>query len=304
MSTVLAGDGLGAARSLRDLGAPTQPELAPLPKDFRPLTRGARGPQVRELQRRLVALRIPGALAAQASGPGVFGPLTKAAVIAFQERHGLKPTGQVGPYTHAAIERELTRLQPVEPPAAQPASSTKRAPTTDYVGRFLGTRPAEGTDLVDPSAPVPPSVTSHASNRSAARYADAINQFAVGVNPRYARRGTQTFGPLFVWDVTCAMGAEVPPRSPQGLKDWLATSGASRGWKLADGRTAQLYANEGRPALATGGSGSGAQVAVVRPGNFTEGGPTVAFAGNRNFNHGHALHAFGAAVKPEYFVHA
>jgi peptidoglycan hydrolase-like protein with peptidoglycan-binding domain len=38
---------------------------------------------------------------------GSFGPLTAAAVKAFQEKHGLEADGKIGPQTVAAIEQEL-----------------------------------------------------------------------------------------------------------------------------------------------------------------------------------------------------
>ncbi len=305
MSTVLAGDSLGG-RKLRDGSTPTQPELPALAlAQFRPLTRGACGPAVRELQRKLVLLKVPGALQAQASGPGVFGPLTQSAVIAFQQKHRIKPTGQVGQYTAAAIEKALAKLQRVQREPVQ--DRAERAPPPVCTPSFSGTRPAEGTDALQ--GPLTPPVTSRAADRSAQRYADVINQLAVGVNPRYARAG-RAAGPTFVNDVTRAMGAEVPLRhankelGASGMSDWLRIMGPQNGWKRVDARHAQGYANAGRPALATARSPSGeALLALVRPGNFTSAGPTVAFAGSKSFNHGHVSHAFGA-VEPEYYVHA
>ncbi|MFA5925149.1 MAG: peptidoglycan-binding protein [Methylococcaceae bacterium] len=61
------------------------------------LSLGDRGPEVRELQEKLnqtgTGLKID----------GEFGPLTHAAVVAFQAGHGLRPDGVVGPKTRAAL---------------------------------------------------------------------------------------------------------------------------------------------------------------------------------------------------------
>lgn len=53
---------------------------------------------------------------------GHYGPLTTAAVIQFQKAHGIKPTGNAGPKTMAALEAA------VEPPTAISTASTTTAP--------------------------------------------------------------------------------------------------------------------------------------------------------------------------------
>ena len=62
----------------------------------------AAAPWVVSLQQKLAALGL-------FSGPqtGVFGPLTTAAVIAFQSRAGLTPDGKWGPASQAALERAV-----------------------------------------------------------------------------------------------------------------------------------------------------------------------------------------------------
>jgi hypothetical protein len=77
---------------------------APTPSAVRrsALQRGMTGGMVRELQRHLVA---EGLLRSSdvATGPGVFGPRTEAAVRRFQEREGLPVSGMVGPQTWSAL---------------------------------------------------------------------------------------------------------------------------------------------------------------------------------------------------------
>jgi peptidoglycan hydrolase-like protein with peptidoglycan-binding domain len=91
------------------------------------LRAGARGDAVRRLQDALVTL---GHLSAsdRATGPGVFGPKTLAAVLAFQRRAGIPVDGVVGPMTEAALERALgagggPAAGPARPPAAGPATA-------------------------------------------------------------------------------------------------------------------------------------------------------------------------------------
>jgi hypothetical protein len=62
------------------------------------LSLGDRGPEVVALQRRL------NELGAGLSIDGVFGPATRAAVVAFQAQSGLRADGVVGPRTKAALE--------------------------------------------------------------------------------------------------------------------------------------------------------------------------------------------------------
>lgn len=75
------------------------------------LARGASGNAVLALQRSLVdagALRHADLL----GGPGIFGPLTEAAVIAFQRSNGLPQTGYYGPLTRVALAGVLKRSAP------------------------------------------------------------------------------------------------------------------------------------------------------------------------------------------------
>jgi peptidoglycan hydrolase-like protein with peptidoglycan-binding domain len=72
------------------------------------LRRGARGEMVARLQRRLVELNY---LTPQqvATGPGVFGRLTEAALRQFQIEHGISPTGALGPTTYRALRAAAPR---------------------------------------------------------------------------------------------------------------------------------------------------------------------------------------------------
>ena len=83
------------------------------PEKARPtLRKGSRGPSVVELQGRLNDRGADPALETD----GIFGKLTKAAVMSYQSKNGLDPDGVVGPLTWAA----LTGSQPDIPPDVDP----------------------------------------------------------------------------------------------------------------------------------------------------------------------------------------
>lgn len=62
---------------------------------------GSRGPAVEELQQKLNDYGVTPPLAVD----GIFGPLTRAAVVEFQQANGLAADGVVGPLTWGAIDR-------------------------------------------------------------------------------------------------------------------------------------------------------------------------------------------------------
>ncbi|HYG58775.1 MAG TPA: hypothetical protein VD902_12020, partial [Symbiobacteriaceae bacterium] len=201
----------------------------------------------------------------------------------------------------------------VETPAGGPG-------TPAYIPQYDGTEPAPGTTNTAAGNPVEPPLTGFADNRSAALYDDIINQFAVGTNPRYAKRDLNqdgridTFCNIFVWDVTSAMGAEIPHKvgddelDANETCDWLANQGPANGWRAVFAEEAQAFANEGLPVVAawdSGGRGAG-HVAIVRPGEYDQAaGPRIAQAGGTNFNDGTVAVGFGKSSMADvkYYVH-
>ena len=80
-------------------GIPTAPPLAGT--SLHPTIRyGSRSPAVEELQQKLNQAGATPALAVD----GIFGPLTRAAVVAFQRAQGLEPDGIVGPLTWGRMD--------------------------------------------------------------------------------------------------------------------------------------------------------------------------------------------------------
>jgi peptidoglycan hydrolase-like protein with peptidoglycan-binding domain len=86
------------------------------------LREGARGPAVTDLQNRLKAAGFnPGA------SDGVFGPRTKAAVVAFQRAQGITVDGIVGPQTWGRLNRTGGPTAPTPTPPAQGGRGTAEA---------------------------------------------------------------------------------------------------------------------------------------------------------------------------------
>ncbi len=94
------------------------------------LRNGARGASVQALQQ---ALNHYGA---RLKADGVFGPVTHAAVVAFQKANGLKPDGVVGPVTRGVIQGGHAKS--VGGPAPAP-SSPAQAPSTPASTSGMGT---------------------------------------------------------------------------------------------------------------------------------------------------------------------
>ena len=163
---------------------------------------------------------------------------------------------------------------------------------------------------VQPWLPAEAPLKSTPSERSLALYDAVINQFAVEKNPRYRRNQQgkgETYCNIFVWDVTRAMGAEIPHwvdqnNDPSVLGEgieldandviqWLHNRGS---WKRVDPERAQNLANQGFPVVATWLNPGGIRyIAVVRPGQYSSSqGATIAQAGGTNFNHGTVAQGF------------
>lgn len=251
------------------------------------LRRGAVGPAVRLLQRRLRALGLiaPGGLP---TGLGVFGPVTEKAVMTFQARRGLPATGAVDAATHAC----LTQAFSVGARASFSATS-----------RFDGKQAFPGVRTAEPGDPIAFGAKSNPDDRSATRYLEVINQFAVAENPRYAARAGRTFAAQFARDVMRAMAAPVAGETDAArLAGWLERRGPQFGWNPATAEQAQAHANLGKPALAAVRTEAGGHVAVVRPAPGSR-GLTVAQAGGRRLLTATVSEAFGL-LTPRFWIHA
>lgn len=180
-----------------------------------------------------------------------------------------------------------------------------------------------------------PTVTSDATDRSAALYAQVIAQFGVETNARYAnnKKGTgDTYCNIFLWDVTSAMGAEIPhyvdaatgaPRTypdvtgatelnANAIYRWLEEHGRQYGWIEVTPEVAQAHANQGGPAVTSwyNSSGGSGHVQIVRPAEAGEAydaerGPAIAQAGSKLLESATVRDVFSerAMAQLKYYIH-
>jgi len=177
--------------------------------------------------------------------------------------------------------------------------------------------------------PTTPAVTSSVGNRSPELYRAVIDQFKVETAERYRPfRNGSTYCNIFTWDVTRAMGAELPhytdpetgvPRFYPDIRgarsmgaiatcEWLRTHGPKYGWREVDAETAQRHANSGRPAVTSAGSLGHVQVICPsKDGGFDPiRGVTVAQAGRIVTNYMHISSTYSAnalANNVRYWIH-
>jgi len=272
-------------------GAPSSPGVEP------PGRRGVDPPGRRGVEPPGSPVEAPGRRGVEPPGSRVEPPGRRG--VEPPDRRGVEPPGRRG----------------VEPPGSPNAPATQ---TTRYDGR----RPAPGTTSRRASRySNPPLTNSVQQGRNRNTYDQVINQFGVGTNPRYTPRNGNTYCNIFVWDVTRAMGAEIPhwvqrdgtPARPfdrgarelsaNGTVRWLNRHGARYGWRRVTADEAQRNANRGRPTVVVmprpGGTG---HVAIVRPGVNGPRGPAMAQAGARNFNNGNVRDVF-RRTQPQYWIH-
>ncbi len=176
-----------------------------------------------------------------------------------------------------------------------------------------------------------PAITSDIYDRDADLYRAVIEQFSVETNKRYAvnKKGkNDTYCNIFVWDVTSAMGAQIPhyydagtgqPLTSQdegaremtanGIYNWLHEFGDEYGWYEVSSEEAQGLANSGRPVVTVLYNESGhGHVQVVCPSKFgiydEKRGVTIAQAGRTLTSYGHITDIYNASLpRVSYFAH-
>lgn len=183
-----------------------------------------------------------------------------------------------------------------------------------------------------PGARVTPALTSDTSNRSSSLYRAVIDQFNVELNPRYQpnQRGYgDTYCNIFCWDVTSAMGAEVPyltdrdtgePLSEEtgnakrmnanSMCEWLNTYGSRYGWYEVTAEQAQALANQGKPVVTAKSNPTGhGHMQIVSPSEDglydPERGVALAQAGGklRNYTYMRNLYSASYEAQVQYFAH-
>ncbi|MGI5864857.1 MAG: LysM peptidoglycan-binding domain-containing protein [Myxococcales bacterium] len=94
------------------------------------LKRGSQGAAVKDLQNALVKLGYM-TKAEMATGPGIFGPRTEAALKRFQSRNGVQATGYYGPQTRAALTKALGNPSAAAQEERRTSSSSSSSANTD-----------------------------------------------------------------------------------------------------------------------------------------------------------------------------
>ena len=197
---------------------------------------------------------------------------------------------------------------------------------------FFSKSAKEASTPYNASKATVPAIRSSPSKRSASLYRQVIDQFNVENNPRYAvnKKGTgDTYCNIFLWDVTSAMGAEIPhyidaktsmPRTypnvsgaralnANGIHKWLMQHGKAHGWVQVTAEQAQAYANQGRPAVtAWKNADSRGHAQVVCPSNDgrynNARGVTIAQAGRKLTSYSPMTRIYSSRLKDVvYFAH-
>ena len=180
----------------------------------------------------------------------------------------------------------------------------------------------------DPWKPTDPAIVSDVYNRSAELYRNVIGQFNVASNPRYSTSRGGTYCNIFVWDVTSAMGAEIPhyynastgkpmeygdnganQMTANRMHSWLHEHGEEYGWYEVSAREAQNIANQGRPVVTAlyrnGAHGHVQAVCPSKDGKYNEEkGVTIAQAGRNLTSYTYISNIYNASLsKVSYFAH-
>lgn len=149
-----------------------------------------------------------------------------------------------------------------------------------------------------PWMPLIPAITGNEACRSQELLSSIIGQFDVEVNPRYRPRDGKTYCNIYAWDVTSALGVEIPHwvnsqgvpvhftdsagirLSCNAMYEWLNTHGSVRGWRPEALDVAFSFANRGCPVVAIRPNPLGnGHIAIVKPGADRPGELMVAQAG-------------------------
>ncbi len=196
----------------------------------------------------------------------------------------------------------------------------------DQNGGTLSPIPADAWIAVNPLT------VNHVDERDPEKYKAVIGQFEVETNERYRvnKLGTgDTYCNIFAWDVTRAMGAEIPhyvnaatgepaaagedgaaELDANATNDWLNTYGKQYGWTEVSAEQAQEYANAGMPAVTSwknpGGHGHMQVVSPSEDGSYDAArGVAIAQAGRNLYDYGYITSVYGQSTlgNVQYFAH-
>lgn len=174
-------------------------------------------------------------------------------------------------------------------------------------------------------APIAPRLFSQKGARNPEVYRQVVAQFGVETNPRYIaghdnnpNNGLETYCNIFLWDVSVAMGCEIPhwidpatlvgvamgkgrETDANGVCDWLAVHSLLEGWMICGVMQARTRASAGYPTcVAWKNPGSIGHVAVVMPGmDYTH----ISQSGGSNFYDKNLIYGFGNVRPLAFYTH-
>lgn len=241
---------------------------------------------------------VTGALGVMALGIGAL-----AGLAGFSKSKPKSETEKAG-----AKETPAKSAAKVEPPAEEPLTHNPNGNVNVE---------SRGTEVI-------PFVTNAGGKRSAASYNDVMKQFDVENNSRYTPGDGKTWCNIYAWDVTKAMGCEIPhyvnsdsgaPMSQQEALanpgtyleqncdrhyDWLAEHGTQYGWREITADQAVQSAALGKPAVAV----TRGHIAMIAPNNAGDEGVHISQAGASNKNYIPISNGFGSQTGGlKYYAH-
>lgn len=185
---------------------------------------------------------------------------------------------------------------------AMPAAAPVRASSTELprlTEKFDGTNVPAALQGRDLWKAVQAPLQSAPGKRSKAEYAQVVLQFGVTNNPRYADDAPgKGRGHIFVWDVSRAMGCEIPhfvgakELSLVQTCDWLRHEGPMRGWKRLNDYEVIEAANAGYLVVVMPKDRANRHIAIVAPQEDTN-RPLLTGVGLTRSNGAQARELFG-----------
>ncbi|MDR1064870.1 MAG: hypothetical protein LBL25_00695 [Oscillospiraceae bacterium] len=274
-------------------------------------------------------LQMMQGLSSNASGAdAMYFAAMSAALAGSISNQGASAESRETPYAVGYDSASLRRPSAVE----ASAESSVRAVSGDsgdlpYGEPAASAAPGPRAKLPDAEwVPATPVIRNSAGNRSPENYNKLVRQFDVTAASRYAPgRNGHTYCNIFVWDVTRALGCEIPhyisssgapmeypntagasELNALSMGRWLASSGKSYGWTEATPEQAQLHANLGKPAVAVSSAVSHISMVVPSAVEYDpRRGVTVAQAGSyvTNYSYLGNIYSNSGLKSVRYFVH-
>lgn len=240
---------------------------APDPDDDEPKTASQRPPTPAQVRRLTVPLEeMP--------------PLPTQAGVLTQRPHLLPGHVQYSDFDG----EEQTETSALGDQHALPGEAVDEEPQ-DLGPLYDGKHPAAGVTALDTSRPILAPAQSMAGRRSLRSTLNVMAQFAPGHNPRYLPDGKgSSRAHVFVWDVSRAMGCELPhfvhgrELSVGQTVDWLRAEGHTRGWQKLSLSEALKQVERGNLAVVVTRDPKRKRVALLWP-KDRSGGLRVAAAG-------------------------